>query len=122
MPHSRYTTEEIGRRGLELYEQKLRPKVEAGNEGKYLAIDIETEDYELGDDFTGVIDRMHARHPDPALFTMRIGFPATARMRSSVTSSSTEQRFFGMVTLVSSRFTKPMVVLSSECQCSTGAA
>ncbi len=86
MSHPRYTTEEIGRRGMELYEQKLRPQVEAGNEGKYLSIDIETEDYELGDDFTGVIDRMHARHPDPALFTMRIGHPATGRIGMRPTS------------------------------------
>ncbi|MDB9420206.1 hypothetical protein PN467_06645 [Microcystis aeruginosa CS-563/04] len=38
----RYSKEEIARRGQELYESGIRQQVEAGNEGKILAIDIET--------------------------------------------------------------------------------
>ncbi len=40
MAHPRYSTEEIIRRGKTLYEQQLRPQVEAGNDGKVLVINI----------------------------------------------------------------------------------
>jgi hypothetical protein len=80
MPHPRYTDEEIGRRGNELYQRLIRPQVEATNKGKYLLIDIETGDYEIGDDYMILSDRLHARHKDAALYAMRIGYPATARI------------------------------------------
>ena len=80
MPHPRYSNEEIGRRGQAIYEERLRPKVETGNKGKYLVIDIETGDYEMGDDLMALSDRLHAKHQGAALYAMRIGYPATGRI------------------------------------------
>ena len=37
--------EELARRGDELYEQEIRPQVERANEGRILAIDVDTGDY-----------------------------------------------------------------------------
>ena len=71
--------EEVARRGQELYESRIRPQVEAGNLGRFLTVDVETGEYELADDEDGVMaasDRLHARHPDAHLFTLRIGYPA----------------------------------------------
>ena len=42
MAHPRLSGEEIERLGQELYEQKIRAKVEPGNEGKICMIDVET--------------------------------------------------------------------------------
>ena len=43
MPHPRFSSEEIARRGEGLYEQRLRQRVESEeNVGKMLSIDIET--------------------------------------------------------------------------------
>lgn len=51
MGHPRFSLEEIGRRGQELYEQSIRPHVETEeNIGKQIVIDIETGDYEIDDD------------------------------------------------------------------------
>jgi hypothetical protein len=80
MPHPRFTNEEIGQRGEELYQQKIRSQVEPGNKGKYLAIDIETGDYEIGDHYSDIAHRLHAKHPGAAVYVMRIGFPAAARI------------------------------------------
>jgi hypothetical protein len=80
MGHPRYTTDEIVRRGKELYEQEIRSKVEAGNKGKILVIDIETGDYEIDDDHLAAADRAHAKHPDAPLFAMRIGYPTMGRI------------------------------------------
>lgn len=89
MPHPRFSSEEIGRRGQELYDQKLRKELEEGNRGRYLVIDVETGDYALGDDTLELSHRLHAKHPGAALFAMRIGYPATVRMGGRFPRSTT---------------------------------
>jgi len=42
----RYSKEEFAQRGDATYEGKIRPLVEAENQGKFVAIDIETGAYE----------------------------------------------------------------------------
>jgi hypothetical protein len=77
MGHPRYSGEEIGRRGQEIYDQKLRPHVETEeNIGKIISIDIETGDYEIDDDLIKAGDRLLARHPGAALYGARIGYDA----------------------------------------------
>jgi hypothetical protein len=43
----RYSKEELVRRGQGLYASGIRQQVEAGNDGKIVAIDIETGDCEV---------------------------------------------------------------------------
>jgi hypothetical protein len=74
--HPRYTAEEIAARAKILYEQDIRAKVEANNKGKYLVIDIETGDYEMDTDALSAMKRAAAKHPDGALFAMRVGYRA----------------------------------------------
>jgi hypothetical protein len=51
MEHPRYSLEEIGRRGQELYAQQIRAQVETPkNIGKQVVIDIETGEYEVDSD------------------------------------------------------------------------
>jgi hypothetical protein len=80
MGHPRYSKEEIARRGQEWYEREIREKVEAGNEGKILVIDIETGDYEIDDDQLAAAHRALAKHPGAALYGMRIGYPSLAKI------------------------------------------
>jgi hypothetical protein len=80
MGHPRYRKEEIVRRGQEWYEKQIRAQVEPGNEGKALVIDIETGEYEMDDDGLAAAHRAHAKHPDAALYAMRIGYPAYAKI------------------------------------------
>ncbi|HAJ60052.1 MAG TPA: hypothetical protein DCP31_12965 [Cyanobacteria bacterium UBA8543] len=44
----RYSKQELARRGQELYESGIWQQVEAGNEGKIVAIDIETGNFKTG--------------------------------------------------------------------------
>ena len=78
--HPRYTKEEIATRGKQLYERHIRPEVEAGNTGKYLVIDIESGDYEMDDDKFAASDRANMKHPDGALYAMRIGYRSMGRI------------------------------------------
>ncbi len=80
MSYLQYTPEEVAQRGKAIYEQEIRAKVETGNEGKYLVIDIETGDYEIGDDYLTPSKLLHAKHEGAALYAMRIGYPAVGRI------------------------------------------
>lgn len=81
MGHPRYSGEEIVRRGKEWYEKEIRAKVDAkGNKGKYLVIDIETGEYEMDPDHLAAIRRARAKHPDAALFGIRVGYPTLGKI------------------------------------------
>ncbi len=80
MPSADYTGNEVVQRGQAIYEDRIRPKVEAGNKGKYLVINIETGEYEMDTDDLTASKRAKARFGDAALFAMRIGFPAAYRL------------------------------------------
>ncbi len=69
----RYDKEEFARRGDDIYERQIKAVVEADNEGKYVAIDIESADYEVDDDELAATDRLSARHADAQVWLRRIG-------------------------------------------------
>jgi hypothetical protein len=69
----RYSKEEFARRGDEIYERDLRPRIEAGNEGKFIVIDIETGAYEIDADELVASDRLLARHPDAQVWLRQVG-------------------------------------------------
>jgi hypothetical protein len=75
----RYPKEEFAQRGKELYERDIRRQVEAGNKGKFVAIDIETGDWEMDADRAAAGDRLRRRLPDAQTWMMRIGYPSTRR-------------------------------------------
>jgi hypothetical protein len=69
----RYTKEEFARRGNEIYERDILPKLKAEDNGHFAAIDIETGDYEIHRDDLAATDLLFARHPDAQIWLRRIG-------------------------------------------------
>jgi len=69
----RYSKEEFARRGDAVYEDSIRSLVEERNEGKFVAIDIETGAYEIDTDELVASDRLLARVPDAQVWLKRIG-------------------------------------------------
>lgn len=70
---ARYSKEEFARRGDAIYEQELCPVLEKDNEGKFVAIDIETGAYEVDDDELAASDRLLTRVPSAQIWLRRIG-------------------------------------------------
>ena len=64
----------IAARGEEWLE-RIRDEVEPGNRGRFLAIDIETGDYEIDNDDFAAIQRAAKRHPGAVFYVTRIGYP-----------------------------------------------
>lgn len=75
MPHARFSSTEIAQRGQALYDQQLRAQMEASHPGQFLVLDIETGDYEIDVDDVAAIQRAKAKHPDAALYILRVGAP-----------------------------------------------
>ena len=85
MGHSRYSGDEIGRRGKAIYEQHLRSQVETeDNIGKIISIDIETGDYAIADDLITAGRLVQAKHPDAAIYGKRIGYNAVYSLGGSL--------------------------------------
>jgi len=80
--HPRYSKEEFAQRGNELYESQVRSKVEEGNLGRIVAIDIETGAFEVADTAIAATDQLYSRYPDAQPWVIRIGHQAVYRFGS----------------------------------------
>ncbi|NJO30643.1 MAG: hypothetical protein HC874_26200 [Richelia sp. SL_2_1] len=77
MAKSKFSDEEITQRGKELYDSNIRPQVEtAENIGKIVSINIETGEYEIGDDLIVTSRRLREKQADAVIWAERIGFNA----------------------------------------------
>ncbi|MBD2210678.1 hypothetical protein H6G27_12405 [Nostoc linckia FACHB-104] len=77
MSYPKLSDEEITRRGKELYENSIRAQVETpDNIGKIISINVETGEYEIGDDLLVTSLQLRAKQADAALWAERIGFNA----------------------------------------------
>jgi hypothetical protein len=80
MPYPGYTTDEVGRRGRELYDKKLRAQVEPAHTGEFLVLDIVSGEYEIADEDLTASDPLLARKPQAVLYGLRMGSPVTYRL------------------------------------------
>jgi hypothetical protein len=76
----RYGKDEFARRGQEVYERDVRPYLTPDDEGKIVALDIETAAYELDRDDFAATERLLARRPDAQIWLVRVGQPAAYRI------------------------------------------
>ncbi len=60
----RFSIEDHARRGKAIYEHSVRPVVEPGNYGQVVALDIETEAFEVAADTLTAADHLLARCPE----------------------------------------------------------
>ena len=73
----RYSKQEAWRRGTEWYRTLIRPKLGPESKGKYVAIDIETGEYEIADDSMPATHALLARNPDAEIWMERVGHRAS---------------------------------------------
>lgn len=74
----RYSKEEFARRGDEIYDRDILPKLKPEDKG-FVAIDIETGAYEIAPDELTASDRLLARRSEAQVWLRRIGSPYVYR-------------------------------------------
>lgn len=75
----RYSKEEFAQRGDRIYESQIYPQIKESDRGKFVAIDIETEAFEIADDTMSATWRLRERIPDSQTWVIRIGYRAVHR-------------------------------------------
>jgi hypothetical protein len=79
----RYSMEEFAARGERMYEEHIRAKVESEHLHKFVAIDIETGEYEVDRDDHAATSRLRARLPEAQIWMMRAGHATAYPMGAS---------------------------------------
>jgi len=75
----RYSKDEFARRGTPFMRRIFFPKLTAKDVGKFLAIDIETGEYEISADEMKAGDKPRARIPEAQIWVERIGYATAHR-------------------------------------------
>lgn len=57
-------TSELAERGEEIFERVVRPQIKDEEPQKYIAIDVETEDFEIDANQEAAAGRLLERHPE----------------------------------------------------------
>jgi hypothetical protein len=67
------SAEEVARLGDEVYERAIRPRVERDCHGKVVAIDVNSEEYEIGENALAAASVLLERVPDAEIWVVRVG-------------------------------------------------
>ncbi len=76
-----HTPEELARAGSDVFDRHVRPVLRPEDDGKFVAIDIDTGDHEIDEDDYTAIKRLQSRRPSAEIWLGRVGQPAAYRMR-----------------------------------------
>ena len=67
--------EEIVRLGKEIYEQNIRPIVEADHHGEVVSIDVDSGSWAMGENVLEAVDRLRAEHRNAInILSERVGY------------------------------------------------
>ncbi len=78
------TAEEVDRLpelGEEIYERKLKTKLEPKYKGKFLVIEVESGKYFVGNTFGDAMDEAEAKLPGKVFYIKRIGYKTVMKKR-----------------------------------------
>lgn len=75
-----HDTEEVVRRGREIYERDIRPDVEAAHDGEFVVVDVTTGLWEVDEDDVAASERALSKNPDAVLYFARAGRSAAYRL------------------------------------------
>jgi hypothetical protein len=69
----RFSKDEFARRGDLAFESVVRPHLKPEDEGRFVAIDIDTSEFEIDGDELTACDRLRARIPKAQIWMVRVG-------------------------------------------------
>ena len=80
MPSKNYTIDEKGDLAEKIYQEQIKALVEPQENGKFIAIDIESGDYEIAEELIVASHQLRDRRPESIRFGTRIGYPSAYRI------------------------------------------
>jgi hypothetical protein len=79
---SQYRPEDFSAKGSQIYQEQVLPNLSTDCDGKIVAIDIETGEFELADTTLAAAAKMFDRSPDAQLWFERIGAQGVHKFNS----------------------------------------
>lgn len=67
------TPQEVEQKGQEIYEGKLKDQLEKEHLGKYVAIDVETEEYFVGESLEEALTKAREKYANKIFHSIKIG-------------------------------------------------
>jgi hypothetical protein len=83
----RQSPEELARLGAEVYDCHVRPLLGPDDDDKFVAVDVETGDYELDEDDYAAVIRLRTRRPSAEIWLERVGHAAPYSMKQCTKSA-----------------------------------
>ncbi len=80
--------DDASRRGAELYDRHVRPRVGPDQRGRFVAIDLDSGAYEIDRDDFAATERLLARLPAAEIWLARIGDRAAYHFGSRFTTAA----------------------------------
>jgi hypothetical protein len=80
VPTPKRTLDELAGLGGDIFDRQVRPVLRPEDDGKFVAIDVGTGDYEIDEDDYAAVARLRSRKPAADVWLMRAGYPTTYRM------------------------------------------
>ena len=74
---------DFARIGSDVFDRRVRPLLRPEDDGKFVAVDVVTGDYEVDDDDYAAVSRLRARNPAAEVWLARAGQAAAYRLRRS---------------------------------------
>ena len=69
----RYSKEEFAHRGDTLYESAVRPHLKPKDTGRFVALDIDSGEFEIANEELAACHRLRARKPEAQIWMVRVG-------------------------------------------------
>jgi hypothetical protein len=73
--HTQQELDEIAKRGEDLYARLVKPKLRPEDDGKFVAVDINTGEFEIDEDDCAAMMRLTDRLPAAQIWMERAGSP-----------------------------------------------
>ena len=74
--------EQVAEKGEKVYQEQLKKKLEPKFKGRFVAIEVNSGEYFMGDSLLQSLQKARAKYPDRLFHTIRIGYEGVFKMGS----------------------------------------
>ncbi len=75
-----YRLDELARLGAGILKRQVEPMLSPDDDGKFVAVDVMTGDYEIDEDDYAAVSRLRIRRPEASIWLGRVGQPTAYRI------------------------------------------
>lgn len=75
MNNQQISLTEITKKGQKIYDEKLKDSLEPESNGKFVVIEVESEEYFVEESLERALEKAKEKFPDKVFYSARVGYP-----------------------------------------------